>query len=1097
MIATIENKSLFENNFEIIKTEDYLVDINYGQKDWTMVSALREILANMLDTKSEYDFYYENGVGTISDKGCGLPRQAFVIGASTKTNDNTSIGTYGEGLKMSMITSIRCNRRISISTKGYGAEVTSVFSDEYNTNLMRVIFNDNSYEEGTCIKIECTKEEWEDAIDLFLQFKEGYQKVDNNLFLPSGYVCILGLKTEEKSNLLFSYDLNDKTITNRDRNTVKSRKLKTNMEKILNGLKNQKAIRMYFDGLEESPESEEFKIALDPKNKTVWNTVVTKMYGDKVAYSTNIDSDIKAASKGFKVIKCPTKYVQKSMSNIGLKSSKEVSRGVKSNVGILENDKITYPISKNYVENWSFVDAGREILANAIDGSRNGEKAKIYYEDGYCIISDNGVGIDKKNFVIGNSQKQDSDIGFFGEGLKLAGLLMAREDRNMSIETKGFTYYPMLEENEEFNTEIFSIKFIENRKTEGTTIKFKATEEEVESIKALFLEFKENMDILTYDDIEIILNEKNNIYVKGLKSASINTMFSYNVFDKNIVNTRDRNHINEDKFNDILSNFYNTTTDKKIMSEFLLNWKEDRYLHEYKLIITPIYNNLELWKEVVEANYDKACLSCSEEDNWIAKSAGYEILSNVPPYVKELLSLYVPQASTVAEEYREKGILLDNRIIFPIISDYCSGWDKSTAIKELISNALDTETDVDVNYEKSYITIEDKGIGLNKRNLLIGSTTSSDIGKAIGNFGEGLKMSALVLSRLNCKLEIETVGFTIKASMMKATNFDADVLVFDLEENERTIGTKITFKGTKKELDAAKEKFLVFNDSYTRVKDKEDIYTPGGMLFVNGVQIMKVNSVYSYDLKGIAGKRLLNRDRNSLNIDDAKHLISYLIAETKDEEVIEDILLLKDISKLESLMGTYYYQIRGYNKKRWQRVMKRVYENCCLPLNNSESNLVAKDRGINVLINIPQFTHIILRHLGMSYADKAVKDGDKDYINDKIVNENDLNDFEKARWELVKTVVTKEHGDNIVRKIGVSNELSDPYEGTCLGMYVPLLDKCLVLRDLLSEKYPLSKVLGVMFHEITHMNTGHHDRTRDFENSLTDTIGELLEKLYC
>lgn len=98
MIATIENKSLFENNFEIIKTEDYLVDINYGQKDWTMVSALREILANMLDTKSEYDFYYENGVGTISDKGCGLPKQAFIIGASTKTNDNTSIGTYGEGL---------------------------------------------------------------------------------------------------------------------------------------------------------------------------------------------------------------------------------------------------------------------------------------------------------------------------------------------------------------------------------------------------------------------------------------------------------------------------------------------------------------------------------------------------------------------------------------------------------------------------------------------------------------------------------------------------------------------------------------------------------------------------------------------------------------------------------------------------------------------------------------------------------------------------------------------------------------------------------------------------------------------------------------
>lgn len=458
-------KSLFgERVFKVLKTEDYLVDINYGQKDWTMVSALREVLANMLDTKSEYNFYYEDGVGTISDKGCGLPKQAFVIGASTKTNDNTSIGTYGEGLKMALITSLRNNRRISISTKGYGAEVTSIFSEEYNTSIMRVIFNDNSNDDGTSIKIECTEDEWEEAKDLFLQFKEGYHKLDNNLFLPGGYVSILGLKTEEKSNLLFSYDLNDKSITNRDRNTVKSKKLKDNMEKILNNLKNQKAIRMYFTGLEECPESEEFKIVLNPKNTDTWNAVISKMYGDKVVYSTAIESDIKATSKGYKVIKCATRHAQKTLSNLGLKSSKEVSRGIKSNVGVIENDKITYPISKNYVEGWTYIDAGREILANAIDSSRDGQKAKIYYKDGYCVVSDNGIGIDKKNFVIGNSQKQNSEIGMFGEGLKLACLVMARENRDMSIETKGFNYSPMLEENEEFNTEIFCIKFVENKK---------------------------------------------------------------------------------------------------------------------------------------------------------------------------------------------------------------------------------------------------------------------------------------------------------------------------------------------------------------------------------------------------------------------------------------------------------------------------------------------------------------------------------------------------------------------------------------------------------------------------------------------------------
>ena len=84
MANMLENKSLFNKKFNVLKTEDYLVDINYGQKDWSMVSALREILANMLDTKSEYNFDYKDGVGTISDRGCGLPKQAFVIGASTR-----------------------------------------------------------------------------------------------------------------------------------------------------------------------------------------------------------------------------------------------------------------------------------------------------------------------------------------------------------------------------------------------------------------------------------------------------------------------------------------------------------------------------------------------------------------------------------------------------------------------------------------------------------------------------------------------------------------------------------------------------------------------------------------------------------------------------------------------------------------------------------------------------------------------------------------------------------------------------------------------------------------------------------------------------
>ena len=77
--------------------------------------------------------------------------------------------------------------------------------------------------------------------------------------------------------------------------------------------------------------------------------------------------------------------------------------------------------------------------------------------------------------------------------------------------------------------------------------------------------------------------------------------------------------------------------------------------------------------------------------------------------------------------------------------------------------------------------------------------------------------------------------------------------------------------------------------------------------------------------------------------------------------------------------------------------MKEIYENCCLPIDNAEINLVAKDRGIKVLTSISSVVRELLDYLGMPYADKAVKDGDAEYIEDKIVNIKDLTDSEKAR----------------------------------------------------------------------------------------------------
>ena len=95
-------KSLFKGSLKETGVVDYMIDVSYGEKDWSMSSGIREILANMLDTKTDSKFFYveEEGYCVIRDSGTGLPKKALVMGASSKSGDGNCIGQFGEGCVM-------------------------------------------------------------------------------------------------------------------------------------------------------------------------------------------------------------------------------------------------------------------------------------------------------------------------------------------------------------------------------------------------------------------------------------------------------------------------------------------------------------------------------------------------------------------------------------------------------------------------------------------------------------------------------------------------------------------------------------------------------------------------------------------------------------------------------------------------------------------------------------------------------------------------------------------------------------------------------------------------------------------------------------
>ena len=92
-----------------------------------------------------------------------------------------------------------------------------------------------------------------------------------------------------------------------------------------------------------------------------------------------------------------------------------------------------YPISSNYVSAWTVQDATRELLQNAMDSGEWRVEA-----DGSLV---NKGTLRPEHFLLGCSEKASSDaIGQFGEGLKLALLVLARNGYTIDI-SSGDAHY--------------------------------------------------------------------------------------------------------------------------------------------------------------------------------------------------------------------------------------------------------------------------------------------------------------------------------------------------------------------------------------------------------------------------------------------------------------------------------------------------------------------------------------------------------------------------------------------------------------------------------------------------------------------------------
>lgn len=220
-------------------------------------------------------------------------------------------------------------------------------------------------------------------------------------------------------------------------------------------------------------------------------------------------------------------------------------------------------LTKGYVAHWTVQDAVREIIQNAIDQEAqipNNKMSIVYDGENALTISNQASVLNKKALLLGYTSKENDDktIGKFGEGLKVALLVLNRLNKKVTIYNYG-------------KKEVWTSAFKKSKKYEGeeiltVTVETEAiwkkapndnlsiviegvTKEEYSEIVKRTLLLQENPKVLNCQNgCQILLDEDKAgcIYVNGLFVSKSNDFeYGYNMTPSKITIGRDRDLVNE------------------------------------------------------------------------------------------------------------------------------------------------------------------------------------------------------------------------------------------------------------------------------------------------------------------------------------------------------------------------------------------------------------------------------------------------------------------------------------------------------------------------------------------------------------------------
>lgn len=236
----------------------------------------------------------------------------------------------------------------------------------------------------------------------------------------------------------------------------------------------------------------------------------------------------------------------------------------------------------------------------------------------------------------------------------------------------------------------------------------------------------------------------------------------------------------------------------------------------------------------------------------------------------------------------------------PLSRNYVRHWGLTEAVRELLQNAIDSDSPLEWVFEGDSLSIISRYSSLPISSLLLGTTSKAEDDDKIGSFGEGYKIALLVLTRAGYSVVVDNGDKTWVPSFKYSKTFEDEVLVIEsCTEDRQRKGLKFTISGlSEQDKLSIKEMCLQMqepDDEYISTSLGDILPNRAGKLYVGGLFVCNTTLQFGYNMKPHVLQ--LERDRQTVSGWDLKYNTVQMWYEANDydrvakmiEDGVEDV----------------------------------------------------------------------------------------------------------------------------------------------------------------------------------------------------------------